>query len=377
MTSLRPTTTDELLHPARAAHFFENWDPDLTIAPLDLLCAELSRLVYAAPGIVESTLASRGFTGVHLVNSGVDLRRESHGTQVVIAAIPERKQTFVVFRGTESGVIDDVLTDARTLQAAGPAGSRVHSGFDAAYRAVRPGIQELLQGVSGRIVLCGHSLGGALANLAAIDRPESLLVTFGAPRVGDSRFADLLAAVAVRRYVNCCDIVPRVPPRSFDQPHLAELLTELLEVDACELPQSESLALGAAQAAGRIAARVIAKTFRMAGLEVEFRHAGRALYFNSIGELWSDRDEGALRADRQTARGHYRVAVHQAMPALNVERMFDRIAEVASGWRGGAMAPLRSLFDDLRKSATLANVVVRDFADHAPIRYVQAVRNGC
>ncbi len=71
-----------------------------------------------------------------------------------------------------------------------------------------------------RIWITGHSLGGALAALAAAETrfiagaPLAGLYTYGQPRVGDLQFANqfdsALRSVSFR-YVNDKDIVPRVP----------------------------------------------------------------------------------------------------------------------------------------------------------------------
>ncbi|CAN6357041.1 unnamed protein product [Urochloa humidicola] len=75
-----------------------------------------------------------------------------------------------------------------------------------------------------RVTATGHSLGGALAMLAARDAAEMLsssgggvqvrVVTFGAPRVGNEAFRDELASrgVTVRRVILQQDFVPSIPP---------------------------------------------------------------------------------------------------------------------------------------------------------------------
>ena len=74
-----------------------------------------------------------------------------------------------------------------------------------------------------RLVLAGHSLGGALATLASLDLASDprfeqiLLYTFGSPRVGDSRLAIALKnrGVIVFRFANSEDSVPHLPPSNF------------------------------------------------------------------------------------------------------------------------------------------------------------------
>ena len=87
----------------------------------------------------------------------------------------------------------------------------VHTGFANSYRAVRTevldAVKEILQGHPDRtIVLTGHSLGGAIANLAAMDIVEGGLrkasqvdlITFGAPKVGGRSFVSAMAAKKFR-----------------------------------------------------------------------------------------------------------------------------------------------------------------------------------
>jgi hypothetical protein len=70
------------------------------------------------------------------------------------------------------------------------------------------------------VFVAGHSLGGALAQLCALDLrlsarlPDVRLTTFGAPRVGNAVFARWLdAAVGPHaRFTHARDVVPSVPP---------------------------------------------------------------------------------------------------------------------------------------------------------------------
>ncbi len=93
---------------------------------------------------------------------------------------------LVVFRGTQPDQWGDILDDLRLPPVAWTHGS-VHGGFEDAFSRIRPALEARLQSIaSGRSVwFCGHSLGGALATLAAHWWPGSSGVcTLGAPRVG-------------------------------------------------------------------------------------------------------------------------------------------------------------------------------------------------
>jgi pimeloyl-ACP methyl ester carboxylesterase len=74
-------------------------------------------------------------------------------------------------------------------------------------------------------VLCGHSLGGAVATVMASILQDHLplleLVTFGSPRPGGKRFAERLT-VPHLRYTHADDIVPHLPSSLLGFRHTAE-----------------------------------------------------------------------------------------------------------------------------------------------------------
>ncbi|KAG0477904.1 hypothetical protein HPP92_012623 [Vanilla planifolia] len=107
-----------------------------------------------------------------------------------------------------------------------------HHGRALAYYAIRETLKDLLaKHRRARVVVTGHSLGGALAVLfpaiLAIHEQHNILssihgvMTYGQPRVGDAEFCRNLDAVLKSKYhrmVYRYDIVPRVP---FDKPPIA------------------------------------------------------------------------------------------------------------------------------------------------------------
>ncbi|MGA9965775.1 MAG: lipase family protein [Terriglobales bacterium] len=131
----------------------------------------------------------------------------------------------VSFRGTDvkdsSNLVFDVDLELVKWQGAG----RVHEGFLSALDEVREDLEPAIESVRPcRLVYTGHSLGAAMATLmAGLHRPDALY-TFGSPLVGDSDFVDGLQGLTNYRYVDCCDLVARIPPeelgyRHFGQPH--------------------------------------------------------------------------------------------------------------------------------------------------------------
>jgi hypothetical protein len=97
---------------------------------------------------------------------------------------------------------------------------RVHEGFDRAFKTLADSglsqrIDAIKQETHGEtpIYITGHSLGGALAQIAAavFGRDQiAFCYTFGSPRVGNSYF-DPWVKPPSYRVVNTADIVPQVP----------------------------------------------------------------------------------------------------------------------------------------------------------------------
>ncbi|KAJ1261718.1 hypothetical protein BS78_09G052400 [Paspalum vaginatum] len=129
---------------------------------------------------------------------------------------------------------DDGADAARAFPKAAPANA-VAGDKPLAYYALREKIRaELKKHPNAKVVVTGHSLGGALAAifpaLLAFHGERDILdrllavVTYGQPRVGDQTFADFVRAgvpVEPLRVVYRYDVVPRVP---FDAPPVAEFV---------------------------------------------------------------------------------------------------------------------------------------------------------
>lgn len=146
------------------------------------------------------------------------INERSTDTQVLIQWTGNR--ALVVFPGTAS--FRDGLTDVRAAKATWTSDTRAHAGFVAAFRSVDEQLRERLidQRTPDELIITGHSLGGALATLAAhawsgtfILHPNAVY-TFGSPRVGNGPFQrsyDAALHDATFRVVNEGDPVPRVP----------------------------------------------------------------------------------------------------------------------------------------------------------------------
>lgn len=225
-----PTVTwDDLLRPGNATRYFAR-DPlplfdassgDYIPANAWWL-AELSRIVYRhdRPGstaIRRESLAASGLDEVATFASDVT------GTGAILVQSRAASPFAVLaFRGTEQK-IEDFLHDADTWPVPAFAGSvLVHRGFKRALNSVWTAIDTELNRLSCPVFYTGHSLGAALATLAAARRAPRAVYAFGSPRVGDARFVDRLRTVPVHRIVHGADIVASVPPEAFGFRHAGE-----------------------------------------------------------------------------------------------------------------------------------------------------------
>ncbi|KAI8367850.1 lipase [Choanephora cucurbitarum] len=139
------------------------------------------------------------------------------------------KTIYLSFRGSISSRNWMTNFNYRLTSFSGVPGAKVHSGF---YNALKDSSKTYLPVVKSllssnpqyKIVVTGHSLGGALALLAGVDLLASesnitsdnlMIVTYGGPRVGNRKFAEFVekSNVPVLRSVNQLDPIPQAPPR--------------------------------------------------------------------------------------------------------------------------------------------------------------------
>jgi len=207
----------DVLHPAARSEFF----PGGAGLPVAALCAEMSRLAYVefesgatAVAQVRSALRPLGYA---VADSDFFVTDRAKG---YLARSP--KQSILAFRGTDVDDPTDLGTDADAILTNWQGGGKVHTGFRNAILPVWPPVSAALATVQGALLFTGHSLGAALATLAASLSPRKpdALYTIGSPRVGDADFAATLAALPSFRYQNCCDIVCRIPPDWMKYQHI-------------------------------------------------------------------------------------------------------------------------------------------------------------
>ena len=141
---------------------------------------------------------------------------ERADTQCFVAGNSEF--ALISFRGTKA--IRDWLINLNTISFARDYG-RIHRGFWFAFESVSKLIHEAIDQLgTPKVIITGHSLGGALAVVAAAEwihnkkHDVQSVYTFGQPAVGNKTFAEYLNSNLnnYQRVVNDDDLVPMVPP---------------------------------------------------------------------------------------------------------------------------------------------------------------------
>jgi triacylglycerol lipase len=179
----------------------------------------LSQLAYetAREAKVDDILQGWQLTKLGFVRNDSLTGLPPHSACVVVAE--GHGATFVAFAGSDPGKPQDWITDFEAT----PSPDDLHSGFAKAVDMVWPQIQTALGNRAAPaqpVFFTGHSLGGALAILAASRAPlepsvqQVVVYTFGSPRTGgEIFFNDYTPRLGdtTFRFIHGTDIVPTVP----------------------------------------------------------------------------------------------------------------------------------------------------------------------
>ncbi len=198
-------------------------------------CAILSKEVYQA----FSSFRASTFPGTtpHFIN------QPKTDAQCVMLLEEQTSSAYIAFRGGEGfadwdtnldfrqevvefqqDVIDEQVNQQREqvypYAGESSSGAQMHRGFVTAYMSIRENIHDFLSECNAEnVVLTGHSLGGPLATLCAVDIeynfPNFLVevYTFGAPKVGNAGFKASFNRRVPKsyRFVYGMDIVSTLP----------------------------------------------------------------------------------------------------------------------------------------------------------------------
>lgn len=141
---------------------------------------------------------------------------DRNGTQAILVSCEE----FIVlaFRGTEANSMKDIKADLDAATVLSESGGKMHTGFKKAFGQTADDIKNALKKEELKdkpLFITGHSLGGALATIAAKELSHAggiaACYTFGSPRVGDDMWVSGMKT-PVYRVVNAVDCVTMLPP---------------------------------------------------------------------------------------------------------------------------------------------------------------------
>jgi triacylglycerol lipase len=180
----------------------------LSLLRQSLLFAELSKVSYYRPDIVNAALSAAGFENIEYF--------DRDGAQAYVFESPN--DCIVVCRGTEPNEWNDIKADVNAMTVLAETAGRVHRGFNREVNDLWPRLERALKDNEKPLWFAGHSLGGAMATicagrckLAEIPSNPTGLFTYGSPRVGTQRYINYVK-IPHYRWVNNNDIVVRVPP---------------------------------------------------------------------------------------------------------------------------------------------------------------------
>lgn len=212
------------------------------------IVAALAHLSYLAYNddheVLDHYFKSMGFDEWTAIETGNTVAYVVVSSEVVV----------VVVRGSDD--IEDWLLNGQFLHcpAQGEISFSFHRGFLKAYNCIRDKLRDAVsqKAHDRKLWLCGHSLGGAIATICAIDiqhgtsTPKPTLVTFGQPRVTDFAGAEWMRETFAGRYlrvVNEKDIVTRVPPEVLRYQHAGRCI-RLMEksFDECSVELADVVA---------------------------------------------------------------------------------------------------------------------------------------
>jgi triacylglycerol lipase len=295
----------------------------------------MSQLAYetANEAKIGDILGAWGFRKRVCIDNPTELHLPLNTACVIVAG--GRGATIVAFAGTDPAKINDWITDFSAL----PVANGAHMGFQEAVTATWEPIRSAIDSrpqTEQAVFFTGHSLGGALAIVAAKQalsiqsaRPTAIY-TYGSPRPGDMQFADTYTPVlgdATFRLIHSTDIVPTVPPSlqpvQFLQslPGLQSLPALLGQLGLPSLP--------------------------------DFRHVGRAIQCSSDGHF-----------DSQTPISSRDADVPDIFDSLPAGALIDLKTWIAGKPRDAVRPGLLGKIIQLLPSS---------IQDHVPYRYFQAL----
>ncbi|XP_028404694.1 uncharacterized protein LOC114527241 [Dendronephthya gigantea] len=183
-------------------------------------------------------------------------------TEVLLFTHPEMKLAIFGFRGTESKNLNDWRKNFKTILTSvriGSAGFKIHQGFRDRYLDISPWFESEYQAIPQdyKIMITGHSLGGALATVSAVyaggklNRKPDAVIPFASPLVGEKDFQayyeEFVGCDHTLRVTVKNDMVTKIPPPLVGYVHVCsplELEGNTGFLDELKLAENHSLYRG-------------------------------------------------------------------------------------------------------------------------------------
>ncbi|NRA36652.1 MAG: lipase family protein [Planctomycetes bacterium] len=210
-----------IFKPQKGEKFFQGVEHQLNNAHQHLdygnawFLSECMRLTY----IKDSELQQR-----HASEQGLSVCATADCDDVFAVLWHHKKseQYILCFRGTSE--IKNWLANIDLAPCQWPYQGLVHSGFFESFCRCWEILRNALHYNQHALICCGHSLGGAMAHIAAIYTQANALYTIGCPRIGNQDFSNLFTNISCWRMCNSLDIITHLPPEHKRSPfkHVAE-----------------------------------------------------------------------------------------------------------------------------------------------------------
>lgn len=185
------------------------------------IMADFCNLAYFKPEFIKKQLTQKEFSSFRWIEGKIT------DTEVLITQ--KEDYQIICFRGTNS--LTDVVIDLWfTKNIAFGGKGKVHAGFQNALNEVWPTLEKNLD-KNRKVIIAGHSLGGALAQLLAYrlalkNYKVSGVYTYGSPRVGNSDFKEAYNSRLANKtflHINNEDAVPTIPLEILGFTHLGNI----------------------------------------------------------------------------------------------------------------------------------------------------------